>query len=84
MELFFWNFYKEFNKILLTTHTYTLTTNAILFTLNVTIVQIINWLTLKHDLKMEVHSQPYKNIQPTFLCYDKTNQSHKMISNFTN
>ena len=53
-------------------------------TYNVTIVQIVNRLTLKHNLKIKVRSQPYKNIQPIFLCCDKTNHSHKMISNFTN
>ena len=53
-------------------------------TYNVTNVQIVNWLTLKQNLKIKVHSQPYKNIQPIFLRCDKTNHSHKMISNFTN
>ena len=50
----------------------------------VIVVQIVNLLTLKHNLKIKEHSQPYKNIQPIFLHCDKTNHSHKMISNFTN
>ena len=33
----------------------------------VTNVQIVNRLTLKHNLKIKIHSQPYKNIQPIFL-----------------